>query len=104
MPVPLFLNDVLPYAVMSEPRGLPDWDWRPKLTSYLLPLIKDMPNASAVSPHKCCRPIASACARLYSAALRVEPRRTATARLTSGSGVARVVRCLCGVPRRPRQG
>eukprot|EP00041_Stephanoeca_diplocostata_P008516 m.126179 g.126179 ORF g.126179 m.126179 type:complete len:354 (+) comp17357_c0_seq1:244-1305(+) len=46
VPEPVFLNDVLPYAVLSEPRGVPDWSWRSKFMSAFLPQVQSMPNAS----------------------------------------------------------
>jgi len=49
VPKPLFLNEVLPYAMMAEPRGLPHWDWRPMFHKDLMPLVKEMPNASTAA-------------------------------------------------------
>eukprot|EP00729_Bicosta_minor_P023293 gene23293-10906_t len=49
VPKALFLNEVLPYAMMSEPRGVPDWSWRPQLMHALLPQVQAMPNASAAA-------------------------------------------------------
>ena len=49
VPKAVFLNDVLPYAVLSEPRGLPDWGWRQQFHDKLMPLVASMPNASAAA-------------------------------------------------------
>eukprot|EP00039_Didymoeca_costata_P010750 m.145564 g.145564 ORF g.145564 m.145564 type:complete len:329 (+) comp14949_c0_seq2:161-1147(+) len=47
VPKAIFLNDVLPYAVLSEPRGVPDWNWRPEFFSKYLPLVRNMNMSSA---------------------------------------------------------
>lgn len=41
------VNDVLPYAVLSEPRGLPNWNWRPLFLQQLGPRVASSPNMSA---------------------------------------------------------
>lgn len=46
VPKQIFLNDVLPYAALSEPRGLPNWSWRPSFFKELMPLVAEMPNMS----------------------------------------------------------
>ena len=48
VPWPLFLNEVLPYAVLSEPRG-EGWQSRRRLQSALLPAAAALPNASAAA-------------------------------------------------------
>jgi hypothetical protein len=49
VPEPVFLNDVLPYAVLSEPRGQPDWLWRRRMHDAYMPFVVDLPNASAAT-------------------------------------------------------
>jgi hypothetical protein len=44
----VFLNDVLPYAVLSEPRGVPDWDWRKLFYTTFMPLVRGLNMTAAV--------------------------------------------------------
>ena len=44
VPWELFLNDVLPYRALTEPRD----DWRRTLRRWNAPLVASAPNASAV--------------------------------------------------------
>lgn len=49
VPKAIFLNDVLPYAILSEPRGLPDWNWRPLFFQHLGAAAAAEPNMSAAA-------------------------------------------------------
>eukprot|EP01047_Picozoa_sp_COSAG01_P050530 COSAG01_NODE_5118_length_4473_cov_3.194559_2_plen_353_part_00 len=51
VPTPIFLNDVLPYSILGEPRGLPDWNWRPLFHQQLAPRLQAAtpPNMSAAA-------------------------------------------------------
>jgi hypothetical protein len=50
VPKAIFLNDVLPYAILSEPRGVTGWNWRPLFVQHLAPQLKAaaLPTMSAV--------------------------------------------------------
>lgn len=40
------VNDVLPYAVLSEPRGVPHWNWRALFLQQLGSKVGEAPNMS----------------------------------------------------------
>eukprot|EP00051_Salpingoeca_urceolata_P027588 m.482238 g.482238 ORF g.482238 m.482238 type:complete len:368 (-) comp22478_c0_seq1:19-1122(-) len=51
VPAPLFLNEVLPYASLSEPRGEPptapsEWAWRSSFREQVAPLVASARNLS----------------------------------------------------------
>ena len=51
VPKAIFLNDVLPYGIMSEPRGVPDNDWRPLFHQQLVSGAAAAPNMSAAAEY-----------------------------------------------------
>lgn len=46
VPFPVFLDSVLPYAVLDEPRDFA-WRWRPRLARLLAPYVADAANITA---------------------------------------------------------